>query len=108
MKRNIGLEVTPPEKECSDPKCPFHGKITVRGQMIEGVVKSSSMKGTAVVRRPLRTYLKKYQRYLTRYSSYHAHIPGCMEIKPGDRVRIAECRKLAKTVSFVVVEKVAR
>lgn len=95
-----------PENQCDDPKCPFHGSVSVRGQILEGTVKSTAMRRTAVVVKELRKYLKKYQRYMTRYSSYHAHIPACLDIKQGDRVRIAECRKLAKTVSFVVVEKV--
>lgn len=97
-----------PENQCQDQKCPFHGHISVRGQIMEGTVKSASMIQTAVVTRPLKRYHKKYQRYLTKYSSYHAHIPGCMSVKPGDRVKIAECRKLAKTVTYVIVEKVSR
>ncbi len=35
----------------------------------------------------------------------HAHNPPCIDAKVGDRVRIGECRPLAKTVSFVVIEK---
>jgi small subunit ribosomal protein S17 len=34
----------------------------------------------------------------------HAYLPSCVEVKEGDEVRIAECRRLAKTVSFVVIE----
>ena len=30
----------------------------------------------------------------------------CLGLKVGDKVRIAECRPLSKTVSFVVIEKV--
>ncbi len=108
MKASIGLNVPAPENQCDDPKCPFHGSISVRGQILEGTVKSASMKQTAVVVRPLKKYLKKYQRYLTRFSSYHAHVPGCISVKQGDTVRIAECRKLAKTVSYVIVEKVVK
>ncbi len=108
MKQSIGINVQMPENQCTDPKCPFHGSISVRGQILEGTVKSASMVRTAVVIRPLKKYLKKYQRYLTRYTSYHAHVPACMSVRPGDKVRIAECRKLAKTVTYVVVEKVVQ
>ena len=39
MAKNIGIPgVTPPEKECNDKKCPFHGNLTVRGKILEGAV----------------------------------------------------------------------
>ncbi len=51
-------------------------------------------------------YVKKYERYEKRTSMYHAHCPPCMHLTAGDTVRIAECRPLSKTVSFVTIEKV--
>jgi small subunit ribosomal protein S17 len=51
-------------------------------------------------------YVKKYERYEKRTSTYHAHCPPCMNLTAGDTVRIAECRPLSKTVSFVTIEKV--
>ncbi len=108
MGRNIGLDVKPPEEECKDPKCPFHGTLSIRGQIIDGIVDSASMKGGAVVKRAHQRYLSKYERKITLFSKYHAHVPDCIHVKPGDEVRIAECRKLAKTISFVIVEKVTR
>ena len=48
-------------------------------------------------------YDKKYKRYERRRRKLHAHCPPCIEVKPGDKVIIAECRPLAKTVSFVVI-----
>jgi small subunit ribosomal protein S17 len=106
MKANIGIDVKPPEGACTDKKCPFHGELPVRGQVIEGVVKSASMIKTVVVERTFLRNVPKYERRERRFSKYHAHLPDCIKIKRGDVVRIAECRKLAKTVSFVVVEKV--
>ena len=34
----------------------------------------------------------------------HAYLPECMEVREGFQVRIAECRPLSKTISFVVIE----
>jgi len=34
-----------------------------------------------------------------------AHNPPCIGAKTGDKVKIAECRPISKTKSFVVVEK---
>jgi len=50
-------------------------------------------------------FVPKYERYEKRTSSYAAHCPPCMEAKVGDKVRIAECRPLSKTISFVTIEK---
>jgi len=35
---------------------------------------------------------------------YSVHSPPCLNVKMGDWVRIAECRPLSKTVSFVVIK----
>jgi len=107
MIRNIGIEVTPPTEECKDSKCPFHGNLKIRGQVLTGVVKSSRMISSATVERIYKRNLKKYERKETRISRYHVHVPGCIKVSPGDTVKIAECRKLAKTISYVVVEKIS-
>ena len=103
--RDIGIDVQPPEKECDDDRCPFHGSLKVRGQMITGVVASDKMKGTVVVRRDHYHYLKKYERYEKRRSRILAHNPPCIDAQAGDEVKIMECRPLSKGTSFVVVER---
>ncbi|AAT43234.1 30S ribosomal protein S17 [Picrophilus oshimae] len=103
---NIGIDVKKPERTCNDPKCPFHGNLRIHGQIIVGTVVSTKMNGSIVLKRESRRLIKKYERYETKISKFHAHLPGCIDVRPGDRVKIAECRKLAKTISFVVVEKV--
>lgn len=108
ITKNIGFEVTPPEEECHDSKCPFHGDLKVRGQLITGTVESASMVKSATIVRQYMRPLRKYERKETRFSKYHAHIPDCIHLQPGDTVKIAECRNLAKTISFVVIEKVTK
>ena len=99
--RDIGIDVVPPTSECNDPNCPFHGSLPVRGQTIEGV----KMNKTVVVERNYLKYQQKYERYEKRSNRYSAHASPCLGLKVGDRVKIAECRPLSKTVSFVVIEK---
>ena len=94
-----------PEKECSDRNCPFHGTLSVRGRVLEGVVISTKMDKTVIVRRDYLKYIPKFKRYERRHSHIPAHCPPCLDVKEGDRVRIAECRPISKTVSFVVIEK---
>ena len=102
--RDIGLDIEPPAKVCTDPKCPFHGFLPVRGSVIEGVVKGTKMQGTIVVSRERRVYVPKYERYKRTTHKYSAHAPPCMPVKEGMEVTIAECRPLSKTVKFVVVK----
>jgi small subunit ribosomal protein S17 len=106
MARDIGLGVAIPEAECSDVNCPFHGTLPVRGQVITGKVVSDRMNGTVVVEREYLHYVKKYKRYEKRSSKYHAHSTPCINAGVGDVVKIAECRPLSKTKTFVVVEVV--
>jgi small subunit ribosomal protein S17 len=103
--RNIGLDVVPPTAECKDPNCPFHGSLPVRGQVIDGIVATVKMDKTVIVERNYLKYHKKYERYEKRSNRYAVHASPCLGLKAGDRVKIAECRPISKTVSFVVVEK---
>ncbi|AEF96452.1 30S ribosomal protein S17 [Methanotorris igneus] len=103
--RNIGIPVNAPKKECNDKNCPFHGTLSVRGQMFEGVVVSDKAHKTVVIKREIVKYLKKYERYEKRTSKLVAHNPECINAKVGDIVRVMECRPISKTKSFVVIEK---
>ncbi len=104
--KNIGVTVKPPADQCSDTHCPFHGSLSVRGQIILGVVSSVKMQGSIRVKREYMHYVPKYERYEKRTSTYSAHCPPCIKAGVGDRVRIAECRPLSKTISFVTIEKI--
>lgn len=103
--KNIGVNVKPPNESCNDANCPFHGKLSIRGQILTGVVTSSKMNNSILVQREFMRYVKKYERYEKRTSTFHAHCPPCLNLKEGEKVRIAECRPLSKTVSFVAIEK---
>jgi small subunit ribosomal protein S17 len=92
-------------KECSDPNCPFHGSLSVRGKVLEGTVTSAKMNKTVIVRRDFLHYVTKYKRYERRHSHIPAHNPPCIAASENDSVKIAECRPISKTVSFVVIEK---
>jgi small subunit ribosomal protein S17 len=102
----LGLNVSEPEEACSDPNCPFHGTLSVRGQTMEGQVASADMDKTVVVEREYDVKVPKYDRYMKRRSRVSAHHPDCLDLSVGDTVRIAETRPLSKTKSHVVVERV--
>jgi small subunit ribosomal protein S17 len=102
--RDIGLDVRAPKTRCEDRHCPFHGRLPVRGQVLEGTVVSTGMQRTAVVERTLLHFVPKYERYEKRRRRYLAHAPPCLNVPVGHRVRIAETRPLSKLVSFCIVE----
>lgn len=102
--RNIGIpKVEPPEKTCDDDNCPFHGNLSVRGRIMEGIVTSNKMYKTIVFQTDYLSLVKKYSRYERRRSRKLAHLPPCIEVNVGDAVKVVECRPLSKNVSRVVV-----
>jgi small subunit ribosomal protein S17 len=103
--RDIGVEVVPPTESCNDPKCPFHGTLPVRGQIINGIVISSKTDKTAIIQREVKRFIPKYERYEKRTHNYAVHNPPCLNVQRGDLVKIMECRPLSKSKSFVVIER---
>jgi small subunit ribosomal protein S17 len=101
----MSLKFKKPKKTCEDRDCPFHGELPVRGRVLDGVVVSAKMDKTVVVERDYLQYVSKFMKYERRRSRIPSHNPACIDAKEGDRVTLAECRPVSKTVSFVVVEK---
>ncbi len=101
----VGLGIEPPKEKCSDKNCPFHGSLSVRGRILEGIVTSDKMSRTVTVELEYVRKVPKYERYERRTSKLHAHNPPCINARVGDKVKIMECRRLSKTKSFVVVQK---
>ena len=101
--RNIGYAPAP-EKTCTDPACPFHGILSVRGKIMEGVVVNDANTATVSIERELLVLDHKYKRYFRKFSKISAHRTPCIDVKKGDKIRIGETRKIAKHVYFVVIE----
>jgi small subunit ribosomal protein S17 len=101
--RDIGIDVPVPEKTCSDAHCPFHGKLSLRGQILQGIVVSTKMQRTVVVKREYLRHIQKFERFEKRTRRMNVHAPPCLALSVGDRVTVMECRPLGKTVHFVAV-----
>jgi len=72
-----------------------------------GEVLSSKMTKTIVVRVERRFPHPKFKKVVTQYNKFYAHDEKS-EAKPGDRVRIQECRPVSKTKRWRLVEVVER
>jgi small subunit ribosomal protein S17 len=103
--RDIGVEAKSPQQFCTDIKCPWHGTLPVRGRVFVGSVISDKAAKTVVVEWGFNRLIPKYERYERRHTRLVAYNPECISAKTGDSVKIAECRPLSKTKSFVVIEK---
>uniref|UniRef100_A0A6U5GP88 Small ribosomal subunit protein uS17 N-terminal domain-containing protein n=1 Tax=Corethron hystrix TaxID=216773 RepID=A0A6U5GP88_9STRA len=105
--KDIGLGFKTPvaasEGNYVDKKCPFTGNVSIRGQILKGVVVSTKMKNNVVVRRDYLHYISKYRRFEKRHKNIAAHCTPAFPVKEGDVVTIGQCRPLSKTVRFNVV-----
>ncbi len=104
MTQNIGLEVKVPTKECNDVHCPFHGRLSIRGKLFDGKVTGDKAKQTITLQKEAPVYFSKYKRYARSTNTIHAHFHEWIEVSLVNRVIAAECRPIAKSVSYVVVE----
>ena len=102
----MGLGVKTPEAAIKgkyiDKKCPFTSSVSIRGSILKGLVISTKMERTIIVRRDYLRYVKKYRRYdfseglIYSYEKRHCNIPAhcspCFDVKEGDIVTIGQCR----------------
>merc|ERR1712066_1134000 len=84
-----------------DKKCPFTGKVSIRGRILTGVITKLKMNRTAVIRRDYLHYVKKYNRFEKRHKNISVHLSPCFrDTAIGDTLTVGECRPLSKTVKF--------
>ena len=106
--KNIGLGYKTPgaaiRGKYIDKKCPFTGTVSIRGRILRGVVISTKMQRTIVVRRDYLHYIKKYNRFEKRHVNIPAHVSPAFRVREGDVVTIGQCRPLSKTVRFNVIQ----
>ena len=72
---------------------------------IRGVVLSTKMTRTIVIRRDYLHYIKKYNRFEKRHKTVSCHCSPAFRLKQGDVVTVGQCRPISKTVRFNVLRK---
>jgi small subunit ribosomal protein S11e len=77
-----------------DKKCPFtSASVSIRGRILTGVVVSTKMKRTLVIRREYLHFIPKYSRYEKRHKNISAHVsPAFVGVEAGDTVTVGQCR----------------
>ena len=87
-----------------DHKCPFTSDVSIRGRIFKGVLLSTKMSRTLILRRDYLHYIKKYNRFEKRHHNLPAHCsPAFGRTKVGDIVVVGQCRPISKTVRFNVI-----
>ena len=89
---------------CDDVNCPVHGTLSTRKKTLIATVVKALADKSAVVEWPRIKKVQKYDRAYHTTSKVAVHVPGCMRVKAGDQVKIAETRKISKTKAFVITE----
>eukprot|EP00759_Apiculatamorpha_spiralis_P050431 PhF_6_TR4733/c0_g1_i2/m.6549/K02949/RP-S11e, RPS11; small subunit ribosomal protein S11e len=106
--KSIGLGFKIPKEAVTgqyvDKKCPFTGAVSIRGRILRGVVRSTKMNRTIIVRRDYMHFLKKFGRYEKRHKTISAHVSPAFRPNQGDEVVVGECRPLSKTVRYNVLK----
>lgn len=79
--------------------------MATHGRSFTATVIAARAQKTAVVEFERRYHVPKYERYERRSTKLAVHNPETINAKPGDIVRIMECRPISKTKHFIITEK---
>lgn len=96
--KDLGLGFKTPKEALEghyiDKKCPFtSASVSIRGRILTGVVMSTKMKRTLIIRREYLHYIAKYNRFEKRHKNVAAHVSPCfIGVAPGDVVTVGQCR----------------
>jgi len=102
--KQVGLGIKTPrtaiEGTYVDKKCPWTGNVNIRGKLITGVIKTTKMKNTVIIRKDYLHYIKKYNRFEKRHKNTPIHVSPAFRVRPGDEILAGQCRPISKTVRF--------
>ena len=78
--------------------------MNIRGKLITGVIKTTKMKNTVIIRKDYLHYIKKYNRFEKRHKNTPVHVSPAFRLKQGDEILAGQCRPISKTVRFNVLK----
>lgn len=102
MKNEL-LGVKAPKENCTDKKCPFHGEILVKKELLKGKMVKKDINHSATIEWFRSFYVPKYERYEIRRSRMRVHNPPCIDAKIGQEVLVARTRPLSKVKNHVIL-----
>jgi small subunit ribosomal protein S11e len=88
--KDVGLGFKTPKEASSgtyiDKKCPFTGNVSIRGRILKGIVISTKMQRSIVIRRNYLNFVPKYRRFEKRHKNITCHCSPAFRVKEGDIV----------------------
>merc|ERR1711935_145325 len=98
--KSVGLGIKTPrtaiEGTYVDKKCPWTGSVNIRGKLITGVIKTTKMKNTVIIRKDYLHYIKKYNRFEKRHKNTPVHVSPAFRVKVGDEILAGQCRPILR------------
>ena len=67
-------------------------QVSIRGRILRGVVVSTKMQRSVILRRDYLHFIKTYNRYEKRHKNFAAHLSPCFKVSVGDGVIAGQCR----------------
>jgi small subunit ribosomal protein S11e len=68
------------------------GNVNIRGKLITGVIKTTKMKNTVIIRKDYLHYIKKYNRFEKRHKNTPVHVSPAFRVRAGDEILAGQCR----------------
>ena len=92
-----------PGNVCQDKKCPFHGEINVKKELLKGTVIKKDVNHSATISWFSPNFLPKYERFESRKSKLRVHNPACLDVPVGTAVVVAKTHPLSKTKHHIIL-----
>ena len=81
--------------------------MNIRGKLITGVIKTTKMKNTVIIRKDYLHYIKKYNRFEKRHKNTPVHVSPAFRVKAGDEIMAGQCRGAAAQFASCFVPQAA-
>ena len=81
--------------------------MNIRGKLITGVIKTTKMKNTVIIRKDYLHYIKKYNRFEKRHKNTPVHVSPAFRVKAGDEIMAGQCRCAAAQFASCFVPQAA-
>ncbi len=102
-KTVLGIKA-PPKPDVEDKNCPFYGNITVKNELVKGIVVKKDTNHSATIEWQKSRPVPKYERYEVRKYKLRVHNPASIDAKVGQIVLAARTRPLSKTKNHVIIK----
>ena len=94
----------PKEAGGKDKNDPFYGSISVKNELMTGVVIKKDVSRSATIEWSKSIKIPKYERYAVKKYKLRVHNPASINAEIGQKVLVARTRPLSKTKNHVIIK----